>query len=94
MWGCGGGVTCSAEQHRGVGDTQQGVVKEALQHGCVHMEACGQVLGGDGRPTDEHSQTLTHSQRLGQPAEGERAARHILYLYLFHCRPLEQILRM
>lgn len=66
------GVTCSAEQHWGVGDTQQGVVKEALQHRCVHMEARGQILGGDGRPTDEPSQTLTHGQRLRQLPERER----------------------
>lgn len=67
----GGGVTCPAEQYGAVGDKQQSVVKEALQHGCVHVEACGQVLGGDGRPTDEGSQTLTHGQCLGYLPERE-----------------------
>lgn len=60
------GPTCPAEQHGGVGGTQQAVVAEALQHGRVHVEAAGQVLRGDGRPTDEASQALTHGQRLGQ----------------------------
>lgn len=30
------------------------------------MEVCGQVLGGDGCPTDESCQALPHSQGLGQ----------------------------
>ncbi|KAG7234895.1 hypothetical protein INR49_003632 [Caranx melampygus] len=63
----------TTNQHGGVGDTEQGVVQEALQHRCVHMEVCGKVLGGDGRPADEPSQTLTHGQCLGQlPGRGER----------------------
>lgn len=33
------------------------------------MEVGGQVLGGDGRPTDESRQALTHGQRLGQLPE-------------------------
>lgn len=59
-------LTCCAEQQAGVGDTQQGVIKEALQHRCVHMEGGGQVLGGDGCSTNEPGQALTHGQRLGQ----------------------------
>lgn len=35
------------------------------------MEAGGQVLGGDGRPTDEPSKALTHGQCLGQLPERE-----------------------
>lgn len=60
------GPTSPAEQHGGVGDTQQAVVTETLQHGSVHMEAAGQVLRGEGCPTDEPSQALTHGQRLSQ----------------------------
>lgn len=67
------GITCSAEQHGRVGDTQQRVVQEALQHGRVHLEVCGQVLGGDGRPADEQGQALTHGQRLGQLPVGEQS---------------------
>lgn len=60
------GPTSPAEQHGGVGDTQQAVVTEALQHGSVHMEAAGQVLRGEGCPTDEPGQALTHGQCLSQ----------------------------
>lgn len=35
------------------------------------MEAGGQVLGGDGCPTDEPSKALTHGQCLGQLPERE-----------------------
>ena len=74
-WGC---ITCSTEQHGGVGETQQDVVQEALHHGSVHMEAGGQVLGGDGRPTDEPRQALTHGQCPGQLPERQRAPRYAL----------------
>lgn len=60
------GPTRPAEQHGGVGGTQQAVAAEALQHGRVHVKAAGQVLGGDGRATDEGGQALTHGQRLSQ----------------------------
>lgn len=60
------GPTSPAEQHGGVGDTQQAVVTETLQHGSVHMETAGQVLRGEGCPTDEPSQALTHGQCLSQ----------------------------
>lgn len=73
------GFTCSAEQHGGVGGAQQGVVQEALQHRRLHVEASGQVLGGDGRPTDEPSQALTHSQRLGKLPEGQQEHEGPLY---------------
>lgn len=60
------GTTSPAEQHAGVGHTQKSVIKEALQHWSVDMEAGGQVLGGDGSSTDEQSQALAHGQCLKQ----------------------------
>lgn len=65
-------ITCPAEQQAGVGDAQKHVVQHALQHGRVHVEVWGQVLGGDGRPADESRQTLTHAQRLGKLPEKEK----------------------
>lgn len=80
---CFEGPTCPAEQHGGVGGTQHAVVTEALQHGGVHMEAAGQELGGDGRPTDEPGQALTHGQRLSQlPWRQETAFRRTNILTL------------
>lgn len=60
------GPTSPAEQHAGVGPTQQSIIEEALQHWCVDMEAGGQVLGGDGSSTDEQRQALAHGQCLKQ----------------------------
>lgn len=60
------GGTSPADQHAGVGQTQQQVVEEALQHRSVDLEVGGQKLGADGGSADEQRQALTHDQRLEQ----------------------------
>lgn len=64
---------------RGVGEQQQGVVQEALQHGRLHP-GIGQVLTAARRPTDQQGQDLAHGDGLQQPAaERERE----LQFYVF-----------
>lgn len=58
------GITCSEDQHGGIGDTQEGVIEEALQHWSVYVEAGGQILRADGCSTDEPRQALAHGQYL------------------------------
>lgn len=72
-------TTFPADQCAAVGHAQKSVVEEALHHGSVEVEACGQVLGADGRPTDEQRQSLAHRQRLEQlPAQTQAKVLNII----------------
>lgn len=61
-----GALTFAGAEDGGVGEQQQHVVEEALQHGRLHL-GISQVLAGHCRPTDQQGQDLAHHDGLQQP---------------------------
>lgn len=58
-------LTCAGAEVYCVGEQQEGVVEEALQHGCLHF-GMSQVLTADCCPTYQQWQDLTHEYSLQQ----------------------------
>lgn len=66
---CSRGHTFARAQDEGVGEEQQGVVEEALQHGRPHPRN-SQVLAAHRRAADQQGQNLTHHHGLQQTPGG------------------------